>query len=460
VITGLFLFQNDLRLDDNPALQRTARQVDHLYCVYFIDAALFTHAELQLRRIGCHRWRFLLETLFALDTELRRVGQVLHVFYGQPRRLLPQLLAATGATTLGLSAHPGPYENATIEATRAYFPDLGLIEEFGSTLFEPEQLPFELAEMPDEFTRFKTAVEGRKARNQSTLGKLPSAGRAAVLESLMPLCVVKIDDGSLLLRRRISDGSPPDIPQLSKPAIPAGLEEPVAELTDRLKGGVGAAKTQLDYYTVQSRLISRYKATRNGLDGWNFSSKLSPWLAAGCLSPVQVAEAISRFELAHGNNDSTDWLYFELLWREYYQWLLYKYGRRLFLKKGIQQKRKLTTFYPQAFKSWCEGSTEWPIVNAAMRQLKFTGWMSNRARQLVASCLVNELQVDWRYGAAWFEQWLVDYDVANNWGNWQYLAGVGTDPHGQRRFNLHEQAERYDPEGRFIMRWQTQEQQE
>ncbi|GAA3951933.1 DASH family cryptochrome [Allohahella marinimesophila] len=453
MITGLFLFQNDLRLEDNPALQRMAREVDHLFCVYLINASLFSHTELQLRRIGYHRWRFLLESLYALDSSLWSLGQELHVFYGQPRRLLPQVLAATGSTTLGLSAHPGPYENDTIEATRQYFPDLTLVEEFGSTLFEPEQLPFELPDMPDGFTPFRKLVEGRKPRRQTTLGKLPAAGGVESLRSLVPLRVVQADDGSLLLRRSLSDDSPPDIPQLHKPEVLAGLEAPVAELSARLRGGAGAGLEQLNYYTLQSRLISRYKETRNDLDGWDFSSKLSPWLAAGCLSPVQVAEAVFRYEAAHGSNESTYWLYFELLWREYYQWLLYKYGKRLFTKKGIQQKRKLTTFYPQAFKSWCEGSTEWPIVNAAMRQLKLTGWMSNRARQLVASCLVNELQVDWRYGAAWFEQWLVDYDVASNWGNWQYLAGVGTDPRGQRRFNLQEQAERYDPDGSFADRW-------
>ena len=88
-----------------------------------------------------------------------------------------------------------------------------------------------------------------------------------------------------------------------------------------------------------------------------------------------------------------------------------------------------------------------------MRQLAVTGYMSNRGRQLVASCFVNELRQDWRYGAAWFESQLLDYDVASNWGNWLYLAGVGTDPRENRQFNLQKQTEIYDPNGEFCAKW-------
>jgi deoxyribodipyrimidine photo-lyase len=89
-----------------------------------------------------------------------------------------------------------------------------------------------------------------------------------------------------------------------------------------------------------------------------------------------------------------------------------------------------------------------------MRQLVETGWMSNRGRQIAASCLVNEMQVDWRFGAAFFEKHLIDFDVASNYGNWQYIAGVGADPRGGRHFNIDKQAGIYDPDGAFTRRWQ------
>jgi deoxyribodipyrimidine photo-lyase len=202
-----------------------------------------------------------------------------------------------------------------------------------------------------------------------------------------------------------------------------------------------------------SHNIASYKETRNQLDGWDFSSKLSPWLAFGCISARQVAEAIRQYENKYQANDSTYWLYFELLWREYFQWLAFRYGKKMFALRGIQNKNPLLSFYSAEFTAWCYGNTASDFVNAFMRQLLNTGWMSNRGRQIVASYLINELGVDWRYGAAWFEQQLIDYDVAANWGNWQYLAGVGTDPRGRRHFNIEKQRQTYDPESIFIERW-------
>ena len=153
-------------------------------------------------------------------------------------------------------------------------------------------------------------------------------------------------------------------------------------------------------------------------------------MANGNLSVREVAEAIFRYEREHVNNESTYWLYFELLWREFFHWRAVIDGRHLFRQGGRHDRRLLTTFEPRNFARWCAGDTDFPLVNALMRQLTATGWMSNRGRQIAASCLVNELGLDWRYGAAFFEQQLIDYDVGSNYGNWQYLAGVGSDPRG------------------------------
>jgi deoxyribodipyrimidine photo-lyase len=126
----------------------------------------------------------------------------------------------------------------------------------------------------------------------------------------------------------------------------------------------------------------------------------------------------------------------------------------LFRQGGGARKVRRCTFEPRSYARWCAGSTDYPLVNALMHQLVATGWMSNRGRQIVASCLVNELGLDWRYGAAFFEKHLLDFDVASNYGNWQYIAGVGADPRGGRHFNLEKQAALYDPDGRFTLRWE------
>ena len=130
-----------------------------------------------------------------------------------------------------------------------------------------------------------------------------------------------------------------------------------------------------------------------------------------------------------------------------------KIGKKLFLKNGNAAAQISGRFDAGAFSAWCRGETQYPLVNACMKQLSATGYLSNRGRQIAASCLVNELEGDWRYGAAWFESQLIDYDVAANWGNWQYLAGVGADPRGGRHFNLAKQTEIYDADGRYRSRW-------
>ena len=204
----------------------------------------------------------------------------------------------------------------------------------------------------------------------------------------------------------------------------------------------------------QSELPATYKQTRNGLDGMDYSTKFSPWLAQGCLSVRRIIERLNQFEDEVVANDSTYWIYFELLWREYFQWYAEKYGEQMIAFSGIKAHSPKTSFYPERFQKWCQGTTPYPIVNACMRQLKATGYMSNRGRQLVASCFVHELAMDWRYGAAYMEQQLIDFDLGSNWGNWQYLAGVGADPRGHRKFDLNKQTQIYDPKQQFIERWQ------
>ena len=165
-------------------------------------------------------------------------------------------------------------------------------------------------------------------------------------------------------------------------------------------------------------------------------------------------EELRHYEATVHPNESTYWIFFELLWREYFQWYAIRYKEKLFLFGGIREITPTTSFYPERFKKWCQGNTPYPIVNACMKQLNSNGYMSNRGRQLVASCFVHELDLDWRYGASYMEQQLIDYDMASNWGNWQYLAGVGADPRGHRRFDLDKQTQIYDPKGQFIKRWQ------
>jgi deoxyribodipyrimidine photo-lyase len=200
--------------------------------------------------------------------------------------------------------------------------------------------------------------------------------------------------------------------------------------------------------------VAHYKETRNGLVGPDYSSKLSPWLSQGCLSPKLLYYELKRYEREREQNESTYWLFFELLWRDFFRLMGKKYGNRIFLKGGIQGKdlRQLKD-NRDLFDLWAEGRTGVPFVDANMREISATGWMSSRGRQNVASFLVRDLKVNWQLGAEYFESQLLDYDPCSNWGNWNYVAGIGSDLREDRYFNILTQAKNYDPQGEFVRRW-------
>jgi deoxyribodipyrimidine photo-lyase len=219
-------------------------------------------------------------------------------------------------------------------------------------------------------------------------------------------------------------------------------------------GGETAGHQWMKEWIWERDCLNTYKETRNGMVGSDYSSKLSPWLSAGCLSAVQVYWEIKKYEEERVANESTYWLFFELLWREFFRFVSRLNGPKLFWRSGIKEvdgtKPKGD---PKTLQRWKEGRTANDFVNANMIELAKSGWMSNRGRQNVASYLIHDLGQDWLAGARHFEELLLDYDPCSNYGNWMYLAGVGNDPRPNRAFNLEKQAEYYDPDYKFRNLW-------
>lgn len=226
-------------------------------------------------------------------------------------------------------------------------------------------------------------------------------------------------------------------------------------------------------HLIASGAATAYKDTRNGLLGEDFSTKLSAWLALGSITARQVHSYLLDFENARtdlgkhthgygkGENKGTAAIRFELLWRDYMRLCTRKFGPRLFRVEGFRNDQSAKWKYldkdpavQDAVRRFCEGRTGTGLIDASQRELFLTGYTSNRVRQNVASFLAKYLGIDWRIGAEWYESLLIDYDLSNNWGNWQYVAGVGNDPRGEARvFNPVKQAYDYDPKGEYVKAW-------
>ena len=419
---GLYWFQHDLRLADNNAFNQIVSRVDTLHCVYILDEQWLNTNHYGFSAIGDHRLRFIAESLRDLTQQLEALGQTLHVYVGDPVSIIERLVAEHSLHIIGKHSYPGVFEQRQWQALKTALPNQGFVTGNSHTLYHFSDLPFSLNDMPDHFTPFRKKVE-----------KFAEVSHPVTAPAVLP---------PPLLDKSTWDEEYPNY-----------TEAPKSSVIQYVQGGASAGLKQIHYYMSDTKALLSYKETRNGLDGWDFSSKLSAWLASGCISPRQVYWAVKRFEETHHANDSTYWLIFEILWREFFQWQLAKYGKKMFFHRGIQDKAPTGNHISKVLLQWINGTTPYPIINAAMNQLRLTGFTSNRARQLVASCFIHELGQDWRYGAAYFEHVLVDFDPSANWGNWQYLAGVGSDPRGLRQFNLQKQTDIYDPHGNFIRNW-------
>ncbi len=424
---GVYLFTNDLRTYDNLLLAKASQEVDHLICVYCMVpmSPFIKHFSLQTD-FGTSRLQFSKQCLHQLNAALNRLGNKLYVCPDLPTRTLEKILSQYQITDFYCTAHSGWDERSSVDYIEQNHPNIHIHLASLTSLFKQQQLPFKAQDLPKTFSQFRKQ-----------------------LEILLPTILRTSELAYSSLFSPLEQALPKSLPvQLKQVELSITKAKPL-----NFQGGEQAGIEHLQGYFASNH-ASRYKQTRNQLDGMSYSTKFSPWLAHGCISPKQVYWLLKQYEQDNGANDSTYWILFELLWREYFYWYAIAYGRKLFKFSGIAKTRPLTSFYAQRFVMWSQGQTSYPLVNAFMNQLNRTGFMSNRGRQIVASCLIHEYQLDWRYGAAYFESQLIDYDVASNWGNWQYIAGVGADPRGGRHFNLNKQQQMYDSNSTFINKWQ------
>ncbi|MFK7788333.1 MAG: DASH family cryptochrome [Phycisphaeraceae bacterium] len=424
----LLWFRRNLRVDDQPLFDGLAGPA---IGVWVLDPReLLADDALAFPRCGDHRLRFLLESVADLRRSMRELGTELIVRVGEPESVLPEVAKHLGATNLRFVREPGTEERRVekqLLVASAKQPQLTEVQALPpETLFDLQEPLSHARELPEVFSKWRRHCE-KKLELVSPINKP---------DSIEPVR---------------SDIDPGQIPSLSSLGRQEPLDDPRAVL--RFEGGERAGAERVQSWIFEGDHLRRYKETRNGLIGESYSSKFSPWLALGCLSPRRIAEQTLAYEQQRVQNDSTYWLRFELMWRQYFGFYLFKHGRALFQASGPQRVELEWSQDADRFQAWCEGRTGIDFVDANMRELVLTGFMSNRGRQNVASFLTKNLGIDWRWGARWFESCLIDYCPAANWGNWAYSAGVGADPRGFRGFDVVSQARRYDPDGKYAECW-------
>lgn len=512
----VYLLRRDLRLADNPILHHLSSNKNHGFDL-FLPVYIFSRTQIEVSglvkdsakspypqarspvgnfwRCGPHRAKFVAESVWDLKKSLQSAGSDLLVRFGDQETVVQQLIGyykntSTPVGAVWMTEDVSWEERQEEKAVTAVCSDSKVdfklwkdekyfIDEFVNPISTTNSNPYanhtysrdlgldSPRGLSDVFTSFRKTQEPLRDRPRNTLQcnvKLPPIPTE---NNIPPPQEPFVDVKSLAeLIDRLCRPLKDDL--ASPPTMPINLPEIKPTI-----GGEHAAMERM-VWLIESGAMSSYAETRNGLLGDAFSTRLSAWLALGCITARQVHEKMVAVEdgkddaykhisgYGKGENPSTRFIRFELLWRDYMRLCTKKFGRKLFYATGFQGDNKVTGSWKnpntedfgRIMQRFLSGMTGTGLIDASQRELFLTGWTSNRARQNVASFLAKHLEIDWRYGAEWYEYLLVDYDVSSNWANWQYNAGVGNDPRGSDRvFNPVKQAFDYDAKGEYIRAW-------
>ncbi len=426
---GLVWFRNDLRVHDNESLTNAIQENDTVIAVYCFDPRHFEQTRFGFKKTEKFRAKFLIESVTVLRQNLKKLNITLLVYHQKPEDCIPEIVTQDEINSVYFQEEWTSEEMEVLENIKSKISvSVSFKATYNQFLFHPEDIPFEIQSIPNVFTQFRNQCEkSTKVRPEFAVQQMSEENWIAN-ETVIPT---------------METLGFTDFQMDSRTAFP-------------FRGGENEAFQRLEQYFWKTKKLSVYKLTRNGLIGTDFSSKFSPWLANGSISAKTIYWEIVKYEQQIEKNDSTYWLIFELIWRDYFKYVSMKNGDSIFKIGGILDKKYDWKNNQLAIKNWINGTTEEPFVNANMIELQQTGWMSNRGRQNVGSYFAKNLLLDWRIGAAFFEAMLIDYDVHSNYGNWMYVSGVGNDPR-DRKFNIKLQAENYDGQSKFQKLWLQQQ---
>jgi len=417
----LVWFRNDLRLHDNEMLVEAIAKSDSILPVYILDHRLFGKTKYGTLKTGNIRAQFILESVLGLRNSLKQIGGNLLIAAGNPEDIIPQLVQEYEITEVYHHREVAREEThvSTLVENALWKLRINLKHFIGHTLYNKEDLPFPIKDIPDAFNQFKKKIE----RDSIIKPCFAAPDRINVAEV--------IDWGTL---RSLTD-------------LDLSAQEKDQRADFVFTGGEAEGLVHLQKVIVA---MQQAATTRNLI----LASKLSAWLAMGSLSPRKVYWEIKKMEGVPNTKAMFNHVLLGLLWRDYFRFMFKKYGNTFFNPDGFGSQGLVDVVNEQEnFNKWRNGQTGFAVVDAVMTELNQTGFISNIARQTAALYLVNNLEVSWIFGAAYFEEKLIDYNPASNWGNWANVAGVGNDQKSKSVFDLDKNIKNLDPKGNYAIIW-------
>lgn len=420
----LVWFRNDLRLHDNEMLVEAIAKSDCILPVYFFDPRQFERTPYGTLKTGTNRTQFILENVEALRNSFQKRGGDMLIVTGKPEDFLPNLVSKYEISEVYHHREVASEETAISTQVEDLLWKLkvNLKHFIGHTLYNKEDLPFPIKDIPDVFTQFKKKTE-----------------RDAIVKPCIPtpteITFVEVENwGETPF---LSDLLPTES-ATAAPTFKGGEEEAFKHLHDFLHTGQGMANT--------NTTIKKNEVVAN----------LSAWLAIGSLSPREVYWKLKEAEANYGLKPYFGQIILGLLWRDYFRFMFKKYGNTFFKQEGFNQEiQPMPLQETDLLKQWKTANTGHFLIDSIMEELNTTGYINNSSRLLAATYLINELHVNWVMGAAYFEEKLIDYNPASNWGNWANVAGVGNDQRLTNNFTFEKQLKAYDPKGIFTQALQA-----
>ncbi|WP_149275650.1 DASH family cryptochrome [Pareuzebyella sediminis] len=416
---AILWFKNDLRLHDNESLVKAVASGKLLIPIYCVDPQHYRKLKYGFPKCDLVRFEFLKQSILDLKENLRNIGANLMILHGPTDVEISKIVERYQCDDIYADQEFATEEMETIERLKTKISETCTLNlTWGRTLYHLDDIPYAIEDIPLTSKAFRVNTQ-KKANIRKTF---------AAPTGIQTLPIADTEWG--------------EFPSAGELGLPSKKNFALTFM----EGGETKALERMKYYLFETEQLTSYRWTRNRSLGLDYSSKFSPYMALGCLSPRTIYEAVKDYEQNVKKNQSTWWLIFEIVWRDYFTFKLMRFQNKVYHNEGYTDKRQEFTNDIELFERWCKGLTGIPFIDAHMRQLNETGFMSNRGRVNCSSFLVYDYKVDWTWGAAYFESKLIDYDVASNWMNWH------TQAYQIWYTNPVNQANKYKAQG-FIRKW-------